>query len=122
MEDIDLLYSNNFGMAFTWKKHTEIDIIKVQLVFRNTGMLLSCNELNEFSLHIKKALKNSLNCNTCVLQEKCKSLLLETPAKQISFAMNYKELNEINELVNGAVFNLHFDSILKKNSINKTGN
>lgn len=120
MEDINIIYSNNFGMAFTWKKQTKQNIFKIQLVFRNTGMLLCDKELKQFSKHIKIALTNSLKCNGCSHKNKCKSLLLETPTEQVSFAMNHKELKEIDDLVNGTLFNLDFETILKKNTIKKT--
>ncbi len=119
MEDINIIYSNSFGMAFTWEKHTKQNIFKVQLVFRNTGMLLNKVELKQFSKHIKIALKNSLKCNGCCHKNKCKSLLLETPTEQVSFAMNQKELKDIDDLINGTLFHLDFNSLLKKNTINK---
>ena len=39
MNEIHPIYHNDFGMAFQWKRNALEDLKKVQLIFRNTGLL-----------------------------------------------------------------------------------
>jgi len=50
MKEIDLIYHNQFGVTFRWKPSTIEDSGKVQLVFRDMGMLLTRRELQYFSI------------------------------------------------------------------------
>ena len=104
MEDINTIYYNSFGIAFKWKRCAIKDLKKIQLVFRNTGLFLTPNELIQFSKNIKKSLNQSLKCDECSNQNSCKSILLEAPNAQTSFAMNYSELKEMDDLVRGHMF------------------
>jgi len=113
MGDINIIYYNDFGIAFKWKKCAAKDLKKIQLVFRNTGLFLTPNELIQFSKNIKSALKQSLKCKGCNHQNSCKSILLETPIAQTSFAMNYYELKEINDLVKGTRFQLELNKLIE---------
>ncbi|SIS88584.1 hypothetical protein SAMN05421766_104629 [Zobellia uliginosa] len=45
MDDITPIYHNPFGVAFQWKRNTIKDIRKIQIVFRDTGLLLTEKEL-----------------------------------------------------------------------------
>jgi len=112
MQDIYPIYHNAFGFAFLWKRNSVKDIMKVQIVFRDTGLLLSKEELNQFSKNIKYTKDNSSLCNDCSLNESCKALLVDSPAKQITFAMNAKELDSIMDLVNGTIFQMELDDFL----------
>ncbi len=114
MEDIYTIYYNSFGIAFQWKRCAVKDLKKIQLVFRNTGLFLTQNELVQFSKNIKKSLNQSLKCEDCNNQNSCKSILLEAPNTQTSFAMSYNELKEINDLVNGTCFQLNLNKLLEK--------
>lgn len=59
MKDIHPIYNNNFGFAFRWKGNHHSTITKVQIVFRDTGLLLSKEELIRFSDNIKYTKENS---------------------------------------------------------------
>jgi len=119
MKDVNTIYSNGYGISFKWNKTISKNNLKTQLVFRNTGMLLNEKELFQFSVLIQKAINNSLDCNNCSLNKKCKSILLETPSEQINFAVNYKELQNIADLVNGTIFNLNLTKMLSSLDITK---
>ncbi|PHS67957.1 MAG: hypothetical protein COB12_01705 [Flavobacterium sp.] len=119
MEDINTIYYNAFGIAFQWKRCAIKDFKKIQLVFRNTGLYLTSDELIQFSENIEKALEKPMLCNDCKENDSCKSLLLETPAPQISFAMSYIELKDVQDLIKGTLFQLGLDKILEKQLIKK---
>lgn len=119
MEDINTIYYNTFGIAFLWKRCALKDFKKIQLIFRNTGLYLTSDELIQFSEHIENALKKPLLCNDCKESNSCKSLLLKTPAPQISFAMSYIELKDVQDLVKGTLFQLGLDKMLENQMIKK---
>lgn len=112
MQDIHPIYYNSFGVAFQWKVNSVKDIMKVQIVFRDTGLLLSKAELNQFSKNIKHTKDNGSLCADCAQNESCKALLIDSPAPQITFAVNAKELNEIQDLVEGTLFQMNLDNFL----------
>ncbi len=114
MQDINPIYHNSFGVAFQWKRNCIKDIKKIQLVFRNTGMLLSKEELMQFSRNIQHTREHSPLCQDCTQKESCRVLLLDSTAPQVSFAMNAKELDAIQDLVEGTLFQLDLDDYLKR--------
>lgn len=113
-EDINPIYNNNFGIAFQWKRNTTRDTKKIQMVFRNTGLLLTKEELQQFSLNIRCSLAESDQslCTECSQKEYCRSLLLDTPAPQVTLAMSYKELHAVRDLVDGTLFQLNLDNFI----------
>ena len=119
MEDINTLYHNSFGIAFQWKRCAVKDFKKIQLVFRNTGLFLTKSELIQFSKQIESTFKSPNMCADCKNNDSCKSLLLETPSPQISFAVSYKELKDIKDLVKGTLVQLELEYVFKANAINK---
>ncbi len=112
MQDIHPIYHNKYGFAFQWKRNAVKDILKVQIVFRDTGLLLSKEELNQFSKNIKYTKENNSLCTDCVNNDACKALLIDTPAAQITFAVNVKELNGIHDLVEGTLFQMNLDNFI----------
>lgn len=117
MQDIDLIYRNRLGIAFRWKRNSAINIKKVQLIFRDTGLLLSTAELAQFSGSIEKLLNEGqqLLCKDCQEQGKCRSLLLDSPAPQVTFAVSYDEVLDLKDLVECTLFQVNLDSYLNKN-------
>ncbi|MEM9363491.1 MAG: hypothetical protein AAGA43_12690 [Bacteroidota bacterium] len=115
MKNINPIYHNPFGVAFQWKRSSSADRLKVQLVFRNTGLLLSYLELKEFLQCISDTLGASQLCHNCSEDKNCRALLLETPINQLSFAMSIVELQSLQELVEGTLFQLELDHLLHKN-------
>jgi hypothetical protein len=119
MEDINIIYHNDYGIAFHWKRGLGKDAKKIQLVFRDTGLFFTKKELSQFYYHIQKSLENPGLCEKCKEVGDCRAILLETPMSQISFAVSYTELKNIEDLVNGTLFKLGLDKILQQQSINK---
>lgn len=112
MHDINPIYHNKFGVAFQWKRNRARDIKKIQMVFRDTGLLLTHEELVQFSRHIKCTMDSNTLCSDCSENESCRALLLDTPAPQVSLAMSKKELVAVNDLVQGTLFQLDLDHML----------
>lgn len=118
MEHIHTLYHNDFGIAFHWKQNKEKNIPKIQLVFRETGLFLSKEELFYFKSQIKKTLSHAQKCNNCTEQNNCnRSLLLETPVAQLSFAVNKSDLYLLVDLIEGTLFKLCFNQLLSINHL-----
>ena len=120
MKDINTIYHNEFGISFQWKRNVAKDIHKIQIVFRNAGLYLTQEEIFEFLNQTKHTLKQVPLCENCEKNNSCKSILLQTPAQQVSFAVSYPELIQVYDLLNGTLFHLGLDSMLKKFTINRT--
>ncbi|WP_291871501.1 DUF6686 family protein [Maribacter sp.] len=120
MEDINPIYSNEFGMAFQWKEKTLKDISKIQLVFKDTGLFITRQELMKFSKNVMNSVEsNYLECKDCTQKDSCRKLLLNTPAYQVTFALDTMELFAMKDLVEGTIFQLdlgnYLDSICSNN-------
>jgi len=118
MEDIHTIYYNNFGIAFQWKRNSGKDIHRIQLIFRETGLFLTVKELTTFKKQIQNSLSNTKTCNSCTSKNTCRSGLLETPIAQISFAVSLNDLNALQNLIEGTLFQLGMDNLLKTYDIN----
>ena len=112
MTDMNPIYYNQFGVAFQWRRNNIKDILKIQIVFRDTGLLLSKEELIQFSKNIKFTKENNMSCQDCMHNESCKALLVDSPAPQITFAMNTQELNAVDDLVTGTLFQMNLENYL----------
>ncbi|WP_339707955.1 hypothetical protein [uncultured Kriegella sp.] len=114
MDDINPIYHNQFGVAFQWKRNTSKDKNKVQIVFRDTGLLLSIEELVRFSHNIRCTFKEGHRnlCKDCRHNDACRSLLLDTPAPQVTLALSQNELYAVQDLVEGTLFQLNLDNFL----------
>ncbi|WP_396632838.1 hypothetical protein [Maribacter sp. R86514] len=112
MNDIHPIYQNDFGIAFQWKKDKPSQANKVQVIFRDIGLLLTQSELRHFSKCIADTVENGKGhlCGDCKTKETCRSLLLNTPAYQVTFAVSYQEAVEVRDLINGTLFKLELDS------------
>ncbi|SHI82766.1 hypothetical protein SAMN04488096_1052 [Mesonia phycicola] len=112
MDDIRIIFRNEFGIAFYWKSKKD----KIQIVFRDTGFILNLEEIKSFQ-------KNVLNvqaekcCSKCNYTRSCKNLLLKTPSSKIDLAVSLDELGEINELLGATIFKLEM-----KNYVNNSFN
>lgn len=112
MKDIIPIYTNKFGIAFQWKRSDIKQFGKIQVVFRDTGLLLSKEELVQFAEHIKCAKNGRGFCENCSQQEDCRGLLLDTPAPQVTMAVSLNELDAIQDLVEGTLFHMNLDNYL----------
>ncbi len=114
MQEIDPIYHNHFGISFQWQGIGPKHRGKVQVVFRDMGLLLTQEELLQFSRNIKSIHEGGPNgCGHCSHKDNCRSLLLETPAPQVSLVVNSKELSAIDDLIEGTLFQLRLDQLLE---------
>lgn len=113
MEEVTILYQNNIGVAFHWDKYEISNSKKIQLIFRNTGLILDYYQLFLFSKQVKTIIDNPKFCENCENKNTCNSLLLNTPLTGLKFAMSLNELNEMHDLIIGVIFQLDLKSILK---------
>jgi hypothetical protein len=112
MEDISTIYSNNYGMAFYWKKSYTITD-KVQLIFKETGFYYTFSELRTFNRLIKDSLKKNNCCAACALKKECHKFLLKTPCEAIELAVTGQELSAIKDLVEGTLFKIELTDFIK---------
>ena len=101
---IKTLYRNDFGISFYWQNEGQQLSEKVQFVFRDTGLLLSEEEILQFAKCVSKGLQTSSNCSGCQNSSECRSLIMETPLPQLGFAVSQTELLQAHELINGTIF------------------
>ncbi|MBW2961625.1 hypothetical protein [Mesonia aestuariivivens] len=107
-EDISILFKNEFGISFHWKGKKG----KIQVIFRETGFLLTLEEIKSFQ---KKVLNVEAQqcCENCHQSRNCKSLLLKTPSEKIDLAVSLDELDFINELLGATIFKLELQQYLE---------
>ena len=113
-DDIYPIYYNNFGIAFKWKRAMGgRGFNKIQVVFRDMGLYLTLDDLKLF----EKQILHSKQCKSC---EKCKKdgvarhILLRTPSDKIDIAVSSDELNDIDDLIRGTLFQLHLDEYISE--------
>lgn len=117
MNAIDRIYSNEVGISFFWKKQQSTSFPKVQLVFRDIGFLLTLNELKDFS-DACRITEQSQCCDQCVDEINCRSLLLRTPSDKIDLAISKKELEQVQELINGTIFRIELQHWVTTSGLN----
>lgn len=110
MSDIIQIYSNDIGISFQWKKSSSN---LTQIIFRDIGFHLTANEIKLFLGKIHNA-KNLNTCSNCELNKKCRSILLETPSHRVSLAVSSEELNLIEDLLEGTLFQLNLSVYLNR--------
>ncbi|UZO81734.1 hypothetical protein NBT05_04515 [Aquimarina sp. ERC-38] len=109
MEEIDLIYKNNIGMAFYWKACTNKS--KIQVIFKDVGFLLNTSELFLFSSQCQQSLLSS-TCSECG-NDNCKSYLLKTPSSKIDLAVSKNELKDIDDLLVHTVDKVTISQLLR---------
>lgn len=114
MDDINTIYYNDFGVAFQWKRCALKDYKRIQLVFRNTGLLLNHDEIIQFNKNIKKAVNKHLRSRNTRIPHSCELILIEAPNRQISFALNHNELKELDDLLKGVCFQLGLNKLIDR--------
>ncbi len=112
MNEIEQIYRNQFGIAFYWKKGDARKQHKIQLVFRDTGFYLTRDELTLF-LNCSREAASRGCCADCKNPSQCRSILLRTPSQNIDLAVSLPELEAINDLIEGTLFNLDLQSYLR---------
>lgn len=117
MSAIDKIYSNELGISFFWKQEKHVLRLRVQLVFKDIGFLLSLNELKDFSGTCTTTLQTQC-CSLCKDTQHCNFLLLRTPSDKIDIAVNKKELLQIQELINGTIYKIELQNWMNNLPLN----
>src|SRR5690606_15994654 len=102
-QDITRIYHNDIGITFQWKKKVRHNV--VQMVFRDMGFHLTVHELKTFAKYVKET-KHSMCTQSCPNKENCRSILLETPSPMVSLAVSVSEIEQIEDLIKGTLFQL----------------
>jgi len=111
MDDVALIYHNNLGIAFRWKKYIpNTDTRRVQIVFKDMGFYLLPEEIQDFSHNIKTA--KYYNCGNCNNHKNCRNILLRSPLEKMDFAVTALELEQISDLIEGTLFKLVLEDYL----------
>jgi len=103
------IYDNSIGISFQWKKNAKL----TQVIFRDTGFHLSKEEIVFFLEEIQLS-KQKKTCKTCSLGTECRSMLLKTPFYKVSMAVSLTELNAIEDLLRGTLFQLDLNEYLQE--------
>ncbi|MBX2826735.1 MAG: hypothetical protein KTR22_01140 [Flavobacteriaceae bacterium] len=117
MQEIDPIYKNSIGMGFYWRKNGESIKDTIQVIFRDMGFYLKKGEILYFSKLVAQA-KTSSQCPSGCKSHGCRSILLKTPSKQIDLAVSRRELNAVDDLLNGIIFHLDLQDYLNNLSLN----
>jgi hypothetical protein len=112
MDTIKQIHYNDFGTSFYWRRHNEIVLDKVQLIFRETGFYFSIQELKQFKNCIAESFSINMNCADCTLKNYCNKFLLKTPFFQVDLAVTMEELDKVNDLVEGTLFKIALNDYL----------
>lgn len=115
MEDFHKIYHNSFGASIQWKRSIKEHFNKVQIVFKNTGLYMTHEEIQLFSSYIDEAMSSAVNSILVEnLDQEKKSLYpVETPFSQLCFAMTLAEVKGLQDLIKGTLFNLNYTSLIK---------
>lgn len=107
MDTVYKIYENDIGIAFQWKKGATL----TQVIFRDTGFHLSYKEIEMFIDKVNLSRQKN-NCMDCTLGYNCRSILLQTPLNKVSIAVSMNELNKIEDLLKGILFQLKLSNYL----------
>ncbi|MAZ26873.1 MAG: hypothetical protein CL868_07315 [Cytophagaceae bacterium] len=105
MKHIDIIFKNDHGISFFWKKNEQSTVDLAQVVFRDIGFYLTLDELKEFSNLVSVSLQHAV-CQNCPHGKDCRSFLLKTPAAKIDLAISLNELNGLQELLDKTIIKM----------------
>lgn len=112
MREAQTIYLNEFGVSFYWKDASVVFRNKIQLVFKETGLLLTSEELSEFKCLIEDSISSNTCCEDCVLKSNCNKYLLKTPFTELDLAMSIYEMEQMNNLISTTLFKIDLDNYI----------
>ena len=106
-DDIEIISHNPFGIAFYWKINQSTDKEKIQLVFKDTGLLFNADQILLFHAYVEQSLQKHrcINCSDC-------KFLLQTPIQELNFALEIEEITALNNLLKHVQFSVELDNLL----------
>lgn len=117
-KEICKIYHNNIGIAFRWQSPLDRVSEKVEVVFKQIGFQLTKNEIELFSNQVACSKATLSDWSQCAFKKDCKNILLETPSALVSLVVNEKELEQLDDLLNGTLVWLDLMNYLKNMSKN----
>lgn len=106
-DDIEIISHNPFGIAFYWKTENTTNKEKIQLVFKDTGLLFSCTQIKLFYDCIIQSLLIS-SCTSCSESK----FLVQTPISELNFALDIQEISALEDLLKHVQFSVELDHLL----------
>jgi len=118
MHFLDPIYSNNTGTAFALKSGigTENTFAKIQLQLGDIAILMDFNEMKSFLSTIKTA-KKGCNCANCMQEGGYKIIKCNTAYAEVKLKVTPKIMEDLEELINGVLFEKQINSLLEGNNI-----
>ncbi len=113
MKEIEQIYHNELGLAFYWKRGEVVLKNRIQFIFKEMGFYLLPDEVEHFK-QMAEGTINYHNCQNCSYNKDCQKILLKTPIEGVDLAVTQNELNQIKDLMEGAVFNLNLSHYIKE--------
>jgi hypothetical protein len=74
------------------------------------GFYLLPEEIQQFSHNIKAA--KYFNCGNCSQNKNCRNILLRGPLDKVDFTVSAQELEQISDLIEGALFKINLEDYL----------
>ena len=108
MSSVFKIYDNQIGISFQWQKKAKL----TQVIFRDTGFHLSISEIAFFLDQVALS-RTKQPCIGCRLGADCRSMLLQTPVSKVSMAVSLNELDEVEDLLRGTLFQLELNEYLE---------
>jgi len=116
MDEIKQLYYNTFGVSFYWVKEGKPLSRRIQVVFKDTGLYLTAEQVVEFADIIKNC--GGGNCASCSMSKCCRKFLLKTPVPEIDLAVDYNEFIQIKDLIDGTLFKIDLYNYINRDCLN----
>ncbi|GAB1856510.1 hypothetical protein MHTCC0001_13450 [Flavobacteriaceae bacterium MHTCC 0001] len=110
MEDINIIFKNDFGIVFHWKRCPLGHYKKINFTFAKIALHLTKPEILVFARLIDDAL-NRLIKNMKKNQNDTITFV-ETSLPQLSLILDYEELLSLQNLVEGALLELGIDLVI----------
>ncbi|NQX86869.1 MAG: hypothetical protein HRT67_13385 [Flavobacteriaceae bacterium] len=123
MSDINVLKRNKIGVTYLVNKPDEDAHElekKIHLVFNNTGLKLTIDELVVFLDDIMIAKETPSTCQNQCDSAYCKSILLYTPFQDLVFSVSKYDLKYLQYLVEGTLFELNLNDVLAEISVGRS--
>ena len=119
MKEVKYIKRNPIGMTYKVDPDFSVDFEKIHLVFNNTGLKFDDEKLLEFKHYIGEAFNTPSMCQNNCNSKNCKSILLKTPFENVVFAVSLNDLNHLNDLIDGTIFELSLDNYLAHISVER---
>ncbi|MEW7278710.1 hypothetical protein ABW636_08940 [Aquimarina sp. 2201CG1-2-11] len=118
MYNLDLLYTNTVGSAFTIKNQfDEEPQSKIQFLIGDIAVLMDVPEIKSF-LSVVRLAQKGCQCTSCNQKSAYRTIKCNTPQAEINFKVTPETLVGFEELVMGVLFHLEYNDVLSFNEIN----